>query len=66
MYHYMDHKEAVEMLRKAGFNHREIDRITKFRKQFSPNEMDQNHIDHCHLEFVRWLFRRGKITDFAN
>ena len=48
MYHYMDHKEAVEMLRKAGFNHREIDRITKFRKQFSPNEMDQNHIDHCH------------------
>lgn len=66
MYYYMDHKEAVEMLRKAGFNHGEIDRITKFRKQFSLNEIDQNHIDHRHLEFMRWLFRRGKITDFAN
>jgi hypothetical protein len=66
MYHYLDQKEAVEMLRKAGLNHGEINRLTKFRKQFSMNEMDQNRTDHRHLEFMRWLFKRGKITDFAN
>lgn len=66
MYHYLDHKEAVEMLRKAGFKHAEIDRITKFRKKFHLSEMDQNRIDHRRLEFMRWLFKSGKITDFAN
>ena len=63
MYHYMDHKEAVEMLRKAGFNHIEIDRITKFRKRFALGEKDQPLSDHRRLEFIRWLFRRGKLND---
>ncbi len=66
MYHYLDHKEAVEMLRKAGFKHGEIDRIKKFRQKFRLSEMDQNRMDHRRLEFMRWLFKSGKITDFAN
>ncbi len=63
MYHYMDHKEAVEMLRKAGFNHMEIDRIIKFRKRFKHDEKDQPLSDHRRLEFMRWLFRTGKLSD---
>lgn len=66
MYNYLDHKEAVEMLRKAGFKHGEIDRITRFRKKFRFSEMDQNRVDQRRLEFMRWLFKSGKITDFAN
>jgi hypothetical protein len=62
----MDYKESIEVLRKAGFSHGEIDRITKFRKQLNLDDLDQNHIDRRHLEFMRWLFRRGKITDFVN
>lgn len=63
MFHYMDYKESIEMLRKAGFNHAEIDRITKFRKHFAPGEMDQTPDEHRRLEFVRWLFQTGKLND---
>lgn len=65
MYNYMDHKEAIEMLRKAGLNHHEIERMTRFRKQFAPGEMDQALEDHRRLEFMRWLFQKGKLTDYA-
>ncbi len=63
MYHYMDHKEAFEMLRKAGCNHAEIDRLAQFRRHFTPGEMDQALTEHRRLEFIRWLFRTGKLTD---
>lgn len=66
MFHYMDHKEAIEMLRKAGFSHGEIDRITRFRKHFIPGEMDQTRDEHRRLEFTRWLFQTGKLTDFVS
>ncbi|GER88786.1 hypothetical protein KDW_29480 [Dictyobacter vulcani] len=66
MFHYMDHKEAFEMLRKAGFRDTEIDRITKFRKQLSPNELDQASDNHRRLEFFRWLFQTGKLTEFVS
>ncbi len=65
MYQYMDHKEAFELLRKAGFSHAEIDRITRFRKHFTIGEMDQTPTEHRRLEFVRWLFQTGKLTDQA-
>ncbi len=65
MYKFMDHKEAIEMLRKAGFNHAEIDRITRFRKHFAPGEDDQAPDDHRRLEFIRWLFRTGKLSDYV-
>ena len=59
----LDHKEAIEMLRKAGLSRDEIDRLTQFRRHFTPGEMDQGQDDHRRLEFVRWLFRKGKLTD---
>jgi hypothetical protein len=65
MYNYMDHKEAFNMLRKAGFNHSEIDRLTRFRKNFLPGELDQTSTEHRRLEFTRWLFKTGKLTDNA-
>jgi hypothetical protein len=66
MYHYMDYKESIDILRKAGFSHTEIDRIARFRKHFAYSEMDQAPDDHRRLEFVRWLFQNGKINDFAS
>lgn len=66
MFHYMDHKEAVDMLRRAGFKHIEIERIVRFRKNFAYNEMDQTPDEHRRMEFMRWLFQTGKLTDFVN
>ncbi len=63
MYQYRDYKEAQEMLRKAGFNHVAIDRLARFRKEFVLGEMDQTPAEHRRLEFARWLFLTGKLSD---
>lgn len=66
MYHYMDYKEAIEMLRRAGLTHAEVERMIRFRKQYVANEMDRTPDDNRRLEFIRWLFQTGKLTDYAN
>jgi hypothetical protein len=63
MYQHRDHKEAQEMLRRAGFNRVDIDRLTSFRREFVLGEMDQTSTEHRRLEFARWLFLTGKLTD---
>jgi hypothetical protein len=63
MYQHRDHKEAQEMLRRAGLNQVQIDRITSFRRQFIIGEVDQTSTEHRRLEFARWLFLTGKLTD---
>jgi hypothetical protein len=63
MYQHRDHKEAQEMLRRAGFNRVDIDRLTSFRREFVLGEMDQTSAEHRRLEFARWLFLTGKLTD---
>jgi hypothetical protein len=63
MYQHRDHKEAQEMLRRAGFNRADIDRLTSFRREFVLGEMDQTSAEHRRLEFARWLFLTGKLTD---
>ncbi|GCE13664.1 hypothetical protein [Tengunoibacter tsumagoiensis] len=65
MYHYLDYKEANEMLRRAGFTHAQIDRLTRYRRRFLVGEMDQIPVDQRHLEFIRWLFQRGKLSDYV-
>ena len=65
MYQYRDHKEALEVLRKAGFNHLEMDRIVKFRRNFALGEMDKTPTEHRRLEFARWLFLSGKLNDYV-
>ena len=64
MYQYRDHKEAYELLRKAGFSHSEIDRLSKFRKDFAPGDQDQTPTEQRRLEFARWLFQTGKLNDY--
>jgi hypothetical protein len=63
MYQFRDYKEAHEMLRKAGFSHVAIDKLTRFRKEFVAGEMDQTPTEHRRLEFARWLFLTGKLSD---
>lgn len=63
MYQHRDHKEAQEMLRRAGLSHVEIERLTSFRREFILAEMDQTSTEHRRLEFARWLFLTGKLTD---
>jgi hypothetical protein len=63
MYQHRDHKEAQEMLRKAGFSWAEINRLTSFCREFILGEMDQTSAEHRRLEFARWLFLTGKLTD---
>jgi len=63
MYQHKDHKEAQEILRRAGFNRAQIDRLTTFRREFILGEIDQTSTEHRRLEFARWLFRTGKLTD---
>jgi len=65
MYQYRDHKEALEILRKAGFSHFQMDRIVKFRLIFVLGEMDRPPTDHRRLEFARWLFLSGKLNDMG-
>ena len=65
MYQYKDHKEALEILRKAGFNNTQMDRIVKFRRRFALGEMDRTPTEHHRLEFARWLFLRGKLNEMG-
>jgi hypothetical protein len=63
MYQHRNHEEAQEILRRAGFNRAEIDRLTSFHREFIVGEEDQTSTEHRRLEFARWLFRTGKLTD---
>ena len=65
MYQYKDHKEALEILRKAGFNHMQVDRIVRFRRKFALSEMDSTPTERRRLEFARWLFLRGKLNEMG-
>ncbi len=62
----MDHQETIEMLRKAGLTRTEIERLTRYRKHFLYGEDDRATDDHRRLEFMRWLFRQGKLNDVGS
>jgi hypothetical protein len=59
----MNYKEALELLRRAGFTAPEIDRLCRLRRDYAESEMDQAPVDQRRLEFVRWLVVTGKLTD---
>lgn len=63
MYQYQNQKDALALLWRAGFTHGQIDRLTRFRRDFVPGEMDRTATEHRRLEFARWLFLTGKLTD---
>ena len=65
MYQHTDHKESIEVLRKAGWNYIQIDKIVRFRRKFTLSEMDKPPCERRRLEFARWLFLRGKLNDMG-
>lgn len=59
----MDHKVAREWLRSAGFSSREIIRLMKMRQKYASLENPRLVAAHRRLEFARWLFVTGKLTE---
>jgi hypothetical protein len=59
----MDYKEALNMLRRAGFTTPEIDRLRRLRRECAAQEMHWTLADLHRLEFVRWLVMTGRLTD---
>ena len=52
---YIDDKEAIELLRKAGCTALEIERLRRLRRDYVENEGDQALRNHRRSAFVRWL-----------
>jgi hypothetical protein len=65
MYQYTDRKESIEILRKAGWNYIQIDKIVRFRRNFTLGEVDKAPNERRRLEFARWLFLRGRLNDMG-
>jgi hypothetical protein len=59
----MDYKQALDMLRRAGFTASEIDRLRRLRRECAAQEMNWTLADLRRLKFFRWLVVTGKLTD---
>jgi hypothetical protein len=59
----MDRKEDREILRKGGFAESEVKQLSQLRKRHYESERLRQIADHRRLEFVRWLYHNGKLTD---
>ncbi len=57
---------AVTQLLDSGWTPPEIKRLSKFRNRFQPTSEDLQvlTLDTRYLEFIRWLFQAGRITDW--
>ncbi len=64
--HQMDYKEALEMLRRAGFSPAEMERLARLRRARVENELDQSPVDLRRLKFVRWLVATGRLSDYTH
>jgi len=62
----MDYKDALDMLRRAGFTAKEIDRLSKLRRDRKGNTVDQAPADQRRMEFIRWLVATGRLTDYID
>ena len=59
----MDHKKDREILRKVGITEAQINRLSKLRTNLAEEGKYQELIDYRRLQFVRWLFSTGKLTE---
>ncbi len=59
----MDRKEEREILRKGGFAESEMKQLSQLRKLHSERERLRVLAESRRLEFVRWLYHTGKLTD---
>jgi hypothetical protein len=65
-FHFCSWKQdnySLVVLQRAGFSAQEIDRLCRFRRAYKPGKQDQAPLDQAHLLFIRWLVKRGRITD---
>ena len=54
---------AIQMLRHAGFQEVEIERLDRFRRSYRVSAQDQPPLDLRRLQFVRWLVTTGRLSD---
>ncbi len=59
----LNYKEALEMLKRAGYTRAERERLCSFRRTYVKHEVDQAGEDMCYLNFIRWLVSTGKLTE---
>jgi hypothetical protein len=59
----MDRKEEREILRKGGFAESEMKQLSQLRKLHNERERIRILAENRRLEFVRWLYHTGKLTD---
>ncbi len=59
----MEPQAAREMLRSAGFSQCQIDCLMKLRQKIASTENYQATAMRRRLEFVRWLFVTGRLTE---
>ena len=59
----MDRKEDREILRKGGFAESEVKQLSQLRKLHNERERLRILAENRRLEFVRWLYNTGKLTD---
>lgn len=59
----MDRKEDREILRKGGFAESEMKQLSQLRKMHNERERLKQLAENRRLEFVRWLYHNGKLTD---
>lgn len=59
----MDRKEDREVLRKGGFDEREMNQLSRLRKDHNERERREAIADHRRLEFIRWLVANGKLSE---
>ena len=59
----MDRKEDREILRKGGFAESEMKQLSQLRKMHNERERLKQLAENRRLEFVRWLYDNGKLTE---
>ena len=52
---HIDDKEAIELLRKAGWTALEIERLRRLRREYAEKERDRASQDHRRPGFAGWL-----------
>jgi hypothetical protein len=62
----MDYQDTFDVLRRAGFTAKEIDRLRQQRQDHVGNMVDRVPDDQRRLEFIRWLVMTGRLTDYIS
>lgn len=53
--------EEIQQLREQGFDEDQITLLIAYRERYASGTYSDNPPEQRRLEFVRWLYQRGKI-----